>query len=477
VLFTTPLFLYVFFPAFFLGYFLVGRRYRNAYALAGSLIFYAWGEPLFVFAVILSVLADYYLGRRIAENAKTQPRRAKMFLAVGIGLNAGLLVVFKYTNFFLETMARLWTLGRSPSFHALDILLPLGISFIVFEKITYLVDLHRGVGKPAKSLVQYALYVFLFPKLLAGPIIQYHDIESQIENRPLSDADVAWGLKRFVTGLAKKVLIADIMSPLADRAFAIPAAELQTGVAWIGVVAFTLQIFFDFSGYSDMAIGMARMMGFTLKENFNQPYLADSFTEFWRRWHISLTSWIRTYLYIPMGGNRGSTALTYFNMIVCFVLSGLWHGASWTFVIWGCFHGTFLVLDKLFWLRVSRNAPRWINRGITCVLVMMGWVLFRSSTFEGALDYYSTLFHLRTATVIGLDRVFIPSNGDLFAIAVGVIWVVAPGFFAAAGGDFRAVRPTELLRGAAAAGFLVLLLGCMVKLSSSSFSPFIYFRF
>ena len=477
MLFSAPLFLYGFFSLFFLGYFLTPRPYKNHFALFGSLFFYAWGEPLFVLIAFLSALADYALGRKVARTRESDPRRSKMFLALGVGLNLGLLVYFKYTNFFLKTLCLLANPFHPVQFQPFHILLPLGVSFIVFEKITYLADLYRGAGQPAEKFLNYAAYIFLFPKLLAGPIVKYHDIEDQLENRPSSEKDIAWGLGRFIAGLAKKVIIADTMSRLAEKAFSIPLDQLEAGSAWIGIAAFTLQIFFDFSGYSDMAIGMARMMGFKLNENFDNPYLAESFTDFWRRWHISLSTWIRSYLYIPLGGNRGSRARTLFNLVLCFALCGLWHGAQWTFVVWGLYQGFFLISDKLFWLRASQNFPAPLKKALTLFLVAMGWVLFRSASLSDAGQYYLRLFGLTLPTVIGEPRVFIPQTSDYFLFAAGLCWIVAPAIL-----EKNTVRPSEPSisispKPFTALAFVFLLLLCMVQISGSSFNPFIYFRF
>ncbi|MGH7740099.1 MAG: MBOAT family O-acyltransferase [bacterium] len=477
MLFSTPIFLYGFFPIFFLGYFLISWRRKNAFILAGSLLFYAWGEPIFTFIAIASALADYALGDGIAQTRLTNPRQARWLLMLGVFLNLGLLGYFKYTNFFLKNLCGLLSAFHPISYTPLSILLPLGVSFIIFEKITYLADLYRGLGHPAKKLMDYVTYVFLFPKLLAGPIVKYHDIQDQLNHHQTRREDVAWGLSRFIQGLAKKTLIADPLNRLCVQAFAIPANQLDTRTAWMVLAAFTLQIYFDFSGYSDMAIGMARVMGFRLRENFNHPYLASSFTDFWRRWHISLSTWIKEYLYIPLGGNRGPGTQTAFNLLLCFVLCGLWHGAQWTFVIWGLFHGVFLAIDKRFGAGLARVFPAALQKALTFFLVAMGWVLFRCPSFPAALYFYSRLFNWSHPTAISSARVFIPLNSDYFILGIGFFFILLPAFLPSNAEPWTGIRESRSPRPLQAVGLLALLLLSLIQISASSFNPFIYFRF
>ena len=476
MLFSTPFFLFVFLPIFLILYLVM--PFRAVILLLGSLVFYGWSEPQFLWVVLISGCFDWWLGRLIARDGRFKT----VWLVLGVVSNLGLLVYAKYAIFGVTNLNSLLSLlGSRTTLAVPDIALPLGVSFIVFEKITYLVDLYRKVAQPARSLLSYLNYVFLFPKLLAGPIIKYHDIAQQLSRPSHCYEDVREGTIRFLVGLGKKVLIADLLSPTADAAFSQPANSQHPSTAWLGLICFTLQIYFDFSGYSDMAIGMGRILGFRLLENFNDPYLATSFTDFWRRWHISLSSWIKEYLYIPLGGSRVSKFRAYLNLCICFLLSGLWHGASWNFVIWGCFHGVCLVADRMFWLEWQKRLPRFINIGITFFLVCITWVFFRCETFTGAMRFLGAL---AGAGGPGRNDVVLKSD-TLTAILAGLACILWPAF--ASSLLKPRTDPTSTVggeppgfvfpRSGALAGALVLLLLSAGRLSISSFHPFLYFRF
>jgi alginate O-acetyltransferase complex protein AlgI len=470
MLFNSGLFLFGFFPAFLVGYFATPSRWRNATLLAFSLLFFAWVEPIFVFWAFGSALLDYALGSAIA--ATPSPGRRRLLVGLGVGANLVLLGWFKYAGFAAGIFSQLleW-LGAGPfTFEA--VALPVAISFIVFEKITYLVDLQRGSGKPAPNLATYLLYVFYFPKLLAGPIIRYCDIQEQLIRRRVTGEDFRAGLVRFVGGLGKKVLIADHVGHYADQVFALAPWQMGWAEGWLGVAAFTLQIYFDFSGYSDIAIGISRMLGFRLNENFNQPYLATSFTEFWKRWHISLTTWIRNYLYFPLGGNRRSPARTYLNLSLCFLLSGLWHGAAWTFLIWGAFHGLMLAFERATGLRWQKHLPAMVNRLVTLALVMVGWVAFRARDAGAMTDMLRVLFSPgRTAAP---NEVWF-SPDIAFAMLAGAVLVYLPLLRRAV--HEPAVPVAAWRNSAALAGSIVLLLAVIGRLAVLSYNAFIYFRF
>ena len=470
MVFSSPLFLFLFLPLTLCCYLSAPQHLRNTVALLASLFFYAWGEPKFIGIVVISAFLDWILGSAVYYSKTTYASRT--YLTLGVALNLGILVLFKDAVFFLGSANVLLSLVGSPAMSLPAIALPIGVSFIVFEKITYLVDLYRKVGQPAPSFLTYMLYVFLFPKLLAGPIIKYHDIEQQLCARQWMLENLTGGITRFTSGLAKKVWIADTLGSVVDEIFRLPRADLTFQHAWLGLLCFTLQIYFDFSGYSDMAIGLARLLGFRLLENFNVPYIAENFTDFWRRWHISLSTWIRQYLYIPLGGNRASVPRTYFNLWFCFFLSGLWHGAKWTFIVWGVYHGIFLVAEKLVWLRVQKGLPAWFNIGLTFVLVGIGWVLFRASDFGQAGYHLTALFNptrLRGRFLyIGYD-VF-------FYIAVGLILCFVPGtrWYGRAVSAWNRRSYSDVV--GLAVSFVILVL-VIARISTSSFNPFLYFRF
>jgi len=470
VVFSSPLFLFGFLPTFLALYAAIPTRALNTTALIASVFFYAWGEPIFVLFAVASAALDLVVVRLMVASHRVGVRR--LLLGVGVAANLGLLAYVKYANFAyanVDPVVGAWLGVHLP--HMRTIALPIGISFIVFEKITYVVDVHRGVSRPALSVRDYLLYVFLFPKLLAGPIIKYHDIAQQLIHRPRRLDDVGAGLTRFAIGLAKKVLLADPMGELADMVFA-PGEAIGFRLAWLGAIAYALQIFFDFSGYSDMAIGLARMMGFRLRENFVRPYLAIGFGDFWRRWHISLSTWIRDYLYIPLGGDRVSTPRLYLNLWICFLASGLWHGAAWTFVLWGAYHGLFLTLDRLFLKRLLTGLPRVAGIGFTFLAVTIGWVVFRAPDAGAALTYLAAM-----SDPLGHShRVALVSRDLYLVMAIGLAMCFLPALdgFERLHEELRAAPQWQTISMAFAAGLLAL---SIAKATTVAFHPFLYFRF
>ena len=462
MLFSTPFFLFAFLPIFFaLYWFLPKRRWM---LLVGSLAFYGWGEPIFLLVVFASALFDWLLGRRIAQRGPG----AKAWVALGVAANLSLLVYAKYTVFAVVNLNALFAAQGWRAWPVPEIALPLGVSFIVFEKITYVVDLYRKLVPPARSFLDYLNYVFLFPKLLAGPIVKYHDIAPHLARPSPRYDDMVEGLLRFIFGLAKKVLIADSLAPLTDQVFGLPVATLDSGAAWLGLASFTFQIYFDFSGYSDMAIGMARMLGFRLAENFRDPYLATSFTDFWQRWHISLSSWIKEYLYIPLGGNRVSPVRSQLNLCLCFLLCGLWHGAAWHYVVWGSLHGVALLLERAFWLRLSAAFPRLLKIGLTFFGVTLTMVVFRCDNLGQSFHFLRAL--AGTPAMEGND-VFLRSD-TLLVLCLGALLIVRPLV------PFRLPSiPVLQGRALALAGALGLLVLCVGRITVNSFQPFLYFRF
>jgi alginate O-acetyltransferase complex protein AlgI len=475
MVFSSVIFLVYFLPVFLTVYFLTPRVAKNYVLLAASIFFYAWGAPRFIFVILGTTTLDFYLVR-LMYNAGSEGRR-KLFLILSLCLNVGLLFYFKYCNFFIENINALLTGMGVKEISWTNVVLPIGISFFTFESLTYVVDVYRRVHKPLDNFLQYQLYIILFPKLIAGPIIRYHDIADQITDRSANDTvdDKLTGFFRFVIGLSKKVLIANTMAVKADEIFALPAEELTTATAWLGMLAYTFQIYFDFSGYSDMAIGLGRMLGFKFPENFNNPYTSQSITEFWRRWHMTLGSWMKNYLYIPLGGNRVDNKWRlYFNLWLVFLASGFWHGAAWTFIIWGVYHGLFLVLERMFLLRVFEKIGKIPATLITFVIVAIGWVFFRADTTPQALAFTGKLFTFEW-----------PSEGYYLDPEFRFYFILAIvfSFFASFRWGQRiqdriyfAYYTTEGYT-VSTLVFCLLFTLSLAAITSSGFNPFIYFRF
>jgi alginate O-acetyltransferase complex protein AlgI len=478
MLFSEPSFLFFFLPAVLLVYFSVGTRWRNLALLVFSLAFYAWGERLYVVVLGVSIVLNWRCG--LGAGAGSGNPSAKRALATAIVGNLLLLVGFKYSNFLVDNLnVGLQALGMHP-LRLGRVHLPIGISFFAFQGMSYVIDVYRGTIAPQKNLVKIAMYKAFFPQLIAGPIVRYVDVEPQIDHRTVTAADFAEGIRRFTLGLGKKMIIANVVARPTDAIFALPAAELTGGLAWVAIVGYALQIYFDFSAYSDMAIGLGRMFGFRFLENFNYPYFATSMTDFWRRWHISLSSWFRDYLYIPLGGNRVSHARRYVNLMTVFVLCGLWHGASWNFAIWGLFHGLFLILERLELLRGLRVSWRPLRHAYVVLVVLVSWVFFRVETLTSALVFLRALAGGAhpTQAVPGLPM-FV-DNEVLLSAALGLVGSV-PVFPALA----RRLETLLAVRAGRETSFQALrLVGLMsvfaysvMLMAAGSYSPFIYFRF
>ncbi len=477
MLFASPLFLFIFLPLTMAAYTLVPARARNAVLLVASVFFYTWGEGIYLLLVGASVAVNWALGLVISAGADAMARRR--WLALAIAANLATLTVFKYANFAAQNLNDLLAMLDVAPIAWSAIPLPLGISFFTFHAISYVVDVYKRNARAERSLPNFALYILLFPQLIAGPIIRWKDIASQMSDRKLDSAEVAYGVRRFALGLAKKMLIANPLGATADRIFALDASDLSTPVAWLGIACYTLQIYFDFSGYSDMALGLMRMFGFRILENFNYPYIARSVREFWRRWHISLSNWFRDYLYIPLGGNQRGPARAYANLALVFLLCGLWHGASWPFVVWGAWHGGFLVLERAGLDRVlARIGP--LRHVYTLCAVTAGWVLFRCETLPQAGRFFAALLGVGSATTDGPSVLQFLDPLVAFTIAaaifgatpiacrMGAWWqgLAAPG---------RRAGPALLvLDGAWTAACLVV---ASAWLAAGTYNPFIYFRF
>ena len=435
------------------------------------MLFYAKGGGAFTWLMLASIAFNYGMAIVVARD------RSKRWLAVAVAINLAVLAIFKYTNFLTDNVNVLLTTLSVRPLAVPEVLLPIGISFYTFHAISYVVDVYRGHATAQKSPVHAALYLLLFPQLIAGPIIRYREIADQLARRVVRIDDFAYGVRRFVIGLGKKVLIANVVAVPADGIFALPPHELTAAHAWLGVACYTLQIYFDFSGYSDMAIGLGRMFGFRVPENFRWPYVAHTVQEFWRRWHISLSSWFRDYLYVPLGGNRVPPARMYSNLVLVFFLCGLWHGASWNFVIWGLYHGAFLVVERLGLAPRIRRLPTVMRHAYLIVVVMIGWVFFRAETLTSATAFLRAMAGLGTPTSIpfGIGWFLTPKVALAFAAGVVGSAPIVPAVSRWCEGAFR--RRPWTIEAAATAALALVFVTAVLQIAGRSYDPFIYFRF
>ena len=480
MLFTEPLFLFLFLPVLLALYYVPralggsSPHWANGVLLAASVVFYAKGGGTFTWFILGSIVFNYEAAILVDRAGGYRNH----VLGAAVGLNLVALGVFKYANFFGDNVnALLVAAGRHP-LTVPPVLLPIGISFFTFHAVSYLVDVYRGDAVAQKSPVHAALYLLLFPQLIAGPIIRYRDIAGQLARRSGSLDDFAVGVRRFIVGLGKKVLIANIVAGPADKIFAMPAAELSAAYAWLGIVCYTLQIYFDFSGYSDMAIGLGRMFGFSFPENFRWPYIASSVQDFWRRWHISLSTWFRDYLYVPLGGSRGSPARTYLNLVTVFFLCGLWHGASWNFVVWGLFHGMFLVLERLGLAASMKRLPAPVRHVYLLLVVMVGWVFFRADTLRNALTFLTALAGLGPAVVPApLTVAWFLTPELVLALAAGCVGAMPIAGALARQSERRAQAAGWAGDAVAVAALAAVLALSALQVAARSYNPFIYFRF
>jgi alginate O-acetyltransferase complex protein AlgI len=481
MVFSSLLFLYAFLPVFLALYYLAPLRHRNAVALAGSLLFYTWGEPIFA-GILIGVSVFGYLISLWLARLPLEARAARRgVLALGLSFYIGLLLWFKYSNFFAAQLNGVLGWLQQGGVVWTHVALPLGISFFTFQKISYLVDVYRGTNSPARNLLDYLLFVALFPQLIAGPIIRYHDVADQIMAREHTREKFLSGAWRFLLGLARKVLIANPLGAVADRVFAQDLGTLPMPYAWVGILCYAFQIYFDFSGYSDMAIGLGRMMGFEFIENFERPYTSKSITEFWRRWHISLSNFMRDYLYIPLGGNRTSPWRVGFNLWLVFLVSGFWHGASWNFVCWGAYHGLLLSLERTVGLKRLGRIPAIPATIFTFLLVLASWVLFRAANLTDALTYFGRLADWSSWANVRADLEFlwpdVISARTWTVLGIAVFFSFIPeSWWTRRGWDLAlpATRGQAVLRVALGAAFLIL---ASAALGNQSYNPFIYFRF
>jgi alginate O-acetyltransferase complex protein AlgI len=485
LLFTEPTFLFLFLPVLLALYFLqrgVHGAYGNWLLLIFSVLFYAIGGGSFTLLMLASIAFNYYMA--IAVDRRRDTGGAKPLLTLAVAVNLVVLGIFKYANFFADNVNTLFLLMRVRPIVVPRVLLPIGISFFTFHAISYVVDVYRRDATAQKSPVHAALYLLLFPQLIAGPIIRYRDLADQLARRVVSLDDFAYGVRRFLIGFAKKVLIANVVAGPADKIFAMPIAEVSAAHAWLAIVCYTFQIYFDFSGYSDMAIGLGRMFGFRFTENFRWPYIAQSVQEFWRRWHMSLSSWFRDYLYKPLGGSRVSPARTYVNLVTVFFLCGLWHGASWNFVVWGLWHGLFLVIERRFsksprhrFTSSPISWPIWPHV-YTMLVVMIGWVFFRASTLTSAFGLLKAMAGVAGGAPTAYAVGWYLTPGVWLALIAGAIgstpWVPA-----LAGALARRRRPSVAIAASAVsvATLVALFVAAIMEVAAGTYNPFIYFKF
>ena len=464
MLFSSMTFVCLFLPIVCALYFLFRKsNLKNYILLLASILFYAWGEPKYVTIMLLTIVVNYF-GAYFIDKYKKQKR----YILFGTILtNLAVLFYFKYFNFVMTNI----NVAFNADIPFLDIIMPIGISFYTFQALSYVIDVYRGDVNVQKRIDKLALYICLFPQLVAGPIVKYHDIENQIDNREERFDKVVYGVKRFIVGLAKKMLIANTMGAVADKIFALPVQDFGTPIAWIGALAYTFQIFYDFSGYSDMAIGLGSVFGFKFLENFNYPYISKSITEFWRRWHISLSTWFKEYLYIPLGGNRKGTRRTYMNLFTVFLATGVWHGASWTFVLWGLWHGLFNIIEKLTgWHKKEGKTVAFVQHIYTLLIVVLGWVLFRADNINYAGKYIQNMFGLIKTNNLHKVCYYI-DNVEILIFIIAVLCAMPV---------FRnIVNPIQnkLKNIAINSWILFLFIVSLSAIAASTYNPFIYFRF
>lgn len=485
MLFSSMTFIYVFLPTVAIIYLLVRKEIRNYVLLLSSLVFYAWGEPKYLAIMLLIILSNYVLAifiekARLNESRNLQ-RKSKILnylskqgkvnlLVLSLIINLGILCYFKYFNFFLENINELFHTNAN----FVRVLMPIGISFYTFQAISYIIDIYRGVAQ--KDIFKLALYISLFPQLIAGPIVKYHELSSQIDERKVSFNTISYGIKRFIIGLSKKMLIANVFGQVADKIFSQNADSISPGIAWLGAISYTIQIYFDFSGYSDMAIGLGAIFGFKFPENFDYPYISKSISEFWRRWHISLSSWFKQYLYIPIGGNKKGKFRTYINLGIVFLATGFWHGAAWNFIIWGAWNGLFVIVEKVFNINKDNKRRSFFRSFILhfyCILVfVIGWVLFRSPDMSYAFTYVCNMFGLIPHSHNVYNLVYYMDTLEFITLPIALLFCLPIAKNLLVLSDKFAIVSwgTNII-------CYVLLILSSAYVAGSTYNPFIYFRF
>lgn len=439
-------------------------KYKNYLLLLASIFFYAWGEPRYV-VIMLATIAINYVGALCLDKFS---KHKKAVLSLTVLADLSFLIYFKYFNFIVDNLNTLFT----SDFNMIQVVMPIGISFYTFQAMSYLVDVYRGVVKVQKNIAKLALYICLFPQLIAGPIVQYADVADQIDGRTENFDKIVYGVKRFIVGLSKKVLLANTLGAVADKIFDAPVTAFSPTMAWIGAIAYSFQLFYDFSGYSDMAIGLGSIFGFKFLENFNYPYISKSITEFWRRWHISLSSWFKNYLYIPLGGNRKGSVRTYFNIFVVFLATGIWHGASWNFVVWGLWHGLFNIIEKFTgWHKAESKKIAPVQHIYALFVIVIGWVMFRSENLTYATGYIQNMFGTLKGVKPIYDFDYYINNIEIIAFVVAILCAM-PIFTKCV-----YTPKNKLAHIGLNLWILALFLLSVSSIAASTYNPFIYFRF
>lgn len=466
MVFSSTIFLCVYLPLVLLGYYICPKKGRNLFLLIASLVFYAWGEPKYVFLMIFSILVNYIFGRLMDKNRENK-KRLKLMLVLSVVIDLGLLSVFKYTDFIITNVNAIF----GSSFDLLKIALPIGISFYTFQAMSYTIDVYRNDVRVQKNLIDFGMYITMFPQLIAGPIVRYADVQDQLAERSVTTADFSEGVMRFVVGLGKKVLLANQMGAVWSEIYAL-GGDVSALMAWTGAIAYTFQIYFDFSGYSDMAIGLGRMFGFKFPENFRYPYQSVSITDFWRRWHITLSTWFKEYLYIPLGGNRRGLARQALNLLIVWSLTGFWHGAGWNFVMWGLYYFVILFIEKLFLLKALDKLPKLFRHVYALLLIVIGWVIFASDDVGVLLPYLGSMFGANGA-VGGMDVYTLFTKAVLLIICCVASTELPKRLFLSATGAMNE-KAAFTIKSVMTIALLAL---SMILLIGDSYNPFLYFRF
>ena len=469
MVFSSLVFLFLFLPIVLTMYYISNDKFKNYILLLSSLFFYAWGEPKYIFLMIISIFINYIFGIKVSKDSQSK----KLWLIFSIIFNLGILVIFKYANFLTDNINSIMKIDLGIP----QIALPLGISFFTFQIMSYVIDVYRKEGRVQKNIFDLALYVSLFPQLVAGPIVRYQTVDEQINNREHSLNKFAVGVERFIIGLGKKVIFSNQLGLIADGVFNSQISNLSTMQAWLGIICYTLQIYFDFSGYSDMAIGLGKMFGFDFLENFNYPYISQSVSEFWRRWHISLGTWFRDYVYIPLGGNRVSPIKQYRNLFVVWSLTGIWHGANWTFIVWGLYYGVLIAIEKAFLGKILDKLPRVFRHIYLLLIVMVGWVFFRAENIIQATEFLKVLIGGNNLLYNNSFLTYMSSSGFMIILAMLFATPIVSKVR-----NIIEIKNQKLVENHLAyclhsMFLMILMFSIVVILINSTYNPFLYFRF